>query len=83
MQECPPDTDEPLLPELRRVKSMTPDEPQHPDSVVLATRDHEIIRDWAWLHTAEPATGEESASGPASAMKVSDGGPAFASTFPA
>jgi hypothetical protein len=72
---------EPLLPGAPRVKSVSRDRP--PDGeLVLATRDHEIIREWARMFDAEPATGEATASGPASAMKVDDGGTGLRFNFP-
>jgi hypothetical protein len=74
--------DDPLLPEPHRVKSVTRDEPRDAETAVLATRDHAIIREWARLHEAEPATGEESASGPASTMKIVDGGSGLRFNFP-
>ena len=49
---------------------------------VWATRDHEIIRAWASEVGAEPATGEATPSGPASALKVADGGTGLRFNFP-
>jgi hypothetical protein len=49
---------------------------------VWATRDHKIIRAWASEVGAEPATGEATPSGPASAMKVADGGTGLRFNFP-
>jgi hypothetical protein len=49
---------------------------------VMATRDHETIRDWARRHQATPATGEASASGPAT-VAVTDGGAGIRFNFPA
>ena len=40
---------------------------------VLASRDHDVVRRWAARHNAEPATGEATASGPAT-IHVTDGG---------
>ena len=74
--------EEPLMPEPRHVKSVTRDERADPSATVLATRDHEIIREWARVFDAEPATGEESASGPATPMKVADGGTGLRFNFP-
>jgi hypothetical protein len=74
-------TNEPLLPEPRRIKTVSRDHPADGESV-LATRDHEVIREWARLFDADPATGEASASGPSSAMKVSDGGAGLRFNFP-
>jgi hypothetical protein len=39
----------------------------------IGTRDHEMIRRWAARHHAEPATGEATASGPAT-VDLNDGG---------
>ena len=49
---------------------------------VWATRDHKVIRAWASEVSAEPATGEATTSGPASAMKVADGGTGLRFNFP-
>lgn len=75
--------DEPLRPETRHVKHVTRDEPEDPESAVLATRDHDVIQDWARIHEAEPATGEESPSGPASTFTIVDGGSGLRFNFPA
>jgi hypothetical protein len=47
----------------------------------VATRDHGLIRAWAARHGAEPATGEASASGPAT-INVNDGGVGIRFNFP-
>ena len=47
----------------------------------LATRDHDLIRQWAERHSAEPATGEATASGPAT-VRVADGGAGIRFNFP-
>jgi hypothetical protein len=47
----------------------------------LATKDHELIQRWAERHRAEPATGEASASGPAT-LNVTDGGAGIRFNFP-
>lgn len=47
----------------------------------VATRDHDIIRAWAARHHAEPATGEATASGPAT-VNVTDGGVGIRFNFP-
>ena len=46
-----------------------------------STRDHASIRRWAALHQAEPATGEATASGPAT-VAVNDGGAGIRFNFP-
>ena len=75
-------TDEPLFPHQGHVKHVTRDAPGDPGDPILCTRDHAVIREWARVFDAEPATGEESPSGPASAMKVSDGGAGLRFNFP-
>ncbi|HEY2431891.1 MAG TPA: DUF2934 domain-containing protein [Vicinamibacterales bacterium] len=47
----------------------------------VATRDHRVIQDWAARHKAEPATGEATASGPAT-IHVNDGGAGVRFNFP-
>ena len=47
----------------------------------VSTREHELIRQWAARHQAEPATGEATASGPAT-IKVNDGGAGIRFNFP-
>jgi hypothetical protein len=47
----------------------------------IATRDHEEIRRWGARHQAEPATGEATASGPAT-VQVRDGGAGIRLNFP-
>ena len=47
----------------------------------LTTRDHDLIRQWAARHKAEPATGEQTASGPAT-VNVTDGGAGIRFNFP-
>jgi hypothetical protein len=56
--------------------------PADPNAPALSTRDHQVIWKWARARDAEPATGEESPSGPASALKVADGGSALRFNFP-
>ena len=46
-----------------------------------STRDHASIRRWAALHQAEPATGEATASGPAT-VAVNDGATGVRFNFP-
>jgi hypothetical protein len=45
------------------------------------TRDHAVIRRWAEIRHAEPATGEATASGPAT-IHVNDGGSGIRFNFP-
>ncbi len=47
----------------------------------LATKDHNLIRQWAERHSADPATGESTASGPAT-LHVNDGGAGIRFNFP-
>ena len=47
----------------------------------ISTRDHDVIRQWAARHQAEPATGEATPSGPAT-VDVQDGGPGIRFNFP-
>ena len=72
-----------LLPEDEPVRpvDLHSAEAQEPGAV-LATDDHELIRKWAARHDAEPATGEATASGPAT-VDVKDGGAGIRFNFPA
>jgi DUF2934 family protein len=47
----------------------------------LATKDKDVIRQWAARHHAEPATGEATPSGPAT-IDVNDGGAGIRFNFP-
>ena len=47
----------------------------------LITGDHDTIQRWAARHSAEPATGEATASGPAT-VTVNDGGAGIRFNFP-
>ena len=47
----------------------------------IATQDHGVIRRWAGRRKAEPATGEATASGPAT-IDVKDGGAGIRFNFP-
>lgn len=58
------------------------DEERNAHIPVVATRDHELIRRWATRRHAEPATGEETESGP-STMSVNDEGAGVRFNFPA
>ena len=57
-------------------------QPSPPQGQSVATRDHDIIRAWAARHGAEPATGEATATGPATAARVNDGGVGIRFNFP-
>jgi hypothetical protein len=71
----------PLLPEQNRIPDVRADTPVQPGSKVVSTRDHEVIRQWASRRRAEPATGEATASGPAT-VDVKDGGAGIRFNFP-
>jgi hypothetical protein len=70
-----------LLPEHRHVSEVRAEDAERNGSEVIATRDHEVIRRWAAKHQAEPATGEATASGPAT-VNVNDGGAGVRFNFP-
>ena len=74
--------EQPLLPQKRRIPNVTRETAPEPGATALSTRDHEVIREWARRVGAEPATGEETPSGPATAMKVVDGGTGLRFNFP-
>ena len=69
-------TDPPLI---HHVDRTTAD--GQPVGAIMATDDHELIRDWARRHSAEPATGEATPSGPAT-VAVNDGGAGIRFNFP-
>ena len=75
-------TDEPFFSERTAVKNVTRDAPGEPCDPLLATRDHAVIREWAHVFGAEPATGEASESGPSTSMHVADGGAGLRFNFP-
>ncbi len=72
----------PLLPEKRHIPAVTRETPPEARATVISTRDHELIREWARGLGAEPATGEATSSGPATALKVVDGGTGLRFNFP-
>ena len=74
--------EQPLLPEKRQIPTVTRGTPPEPGATTLSTRNHEVIRDWAQAVSAEPATAEETASGPAPALTVADGGTGLRFNFP-
>jgi hypothetical protein len=57
-------------------------EEEQPPGSILATDDPALIREWARRHSAEPATGEATESGPAT-VDVHDGGTGIRFNFPA
>ena len=72
----------PEVPPQGTVAIDTADAVPMPDgSLRLATRDHHVIQSWAARHGAEPATGMETASGPAT-IHVNDGGASIRFNFP-
>jgi hypothetical protein len=75
-------TEGPLLPEHKTMMAVDANTPLRRDGSVIFTRDHEVIRRWAGRRGAEPATGEATRSGPATAH-VSDGGAGVRFNFPA
>jgi hypothetical protein len=74
--------DDPLISDHAQLKTVTRDAPGDPNDRVLATRDHAVIREWAKVFSAEPATGEDSPSGSATSLKVADGGAGLRFNFP-
>jgi len=54
---------------------------EHREIRALMSRDHGVIQQWAARHKAEPATGEATASGPAT-VEVNDGGAGIRFNFP-
>jgi hypothetical protein len=72
-----------LLPDWEPVRLVdASDAANQPPGAVLATDDHELIRQWAAAHDAQPATGEATPSGPAT-IDVQDGGAGIRFNFPA
>ena len=70
-----------LLPEQGHIPSVRADMPLAPATHVVFTRDHDVIREWAEKRQAVPATGEATASGPAT-VDVNDGGAGVRFNFP-
>ncbi|MEO8077465.1 MAG: hypothetical protein ABI818_14140 [Acidobacteriota bacterium] len=71
----------PLLPEQNHIESVRADSPAGSGAKVVSTRDHEVIQQWADKRHAQPATGEATASGPAT-VDVNDGGAGVRFNFP-
>ena len=74
-----------LLPQEREIVPVTADNVEDAGGAsdrTLVTTDHELIRRWAARRQAEPATGEETPSGPATAVSVNDGGAGIRFNFP-
>jgi hypothetical protein len=74
-------TNGPLLPRPKHVPELPSDDAGAASSSVISTRDHALIRQWAEKRRAEPATGEQTASGPAS-IDVNDQGAGVRFNFP-
>ena len=71
-----------LLPTKEPIRLVTRESgPEGARAKTLATRDHEVIRQWAARRKAEPATGEATSSGPAT-IDVKDGGAGVRFNFP-
>ena len=70
-----------VLPEHGQVSRVRADMPLAPSTHVIFTRDHDVIREWATKRQAAPATGEATASGPAT-VDVKDGGAGVRFNFP-
>jgi hypothetical protein len=70
-----------LLPEQRHIPRVRPKNPLAPSIHVVFTREHDVIRHWAEKRQAIPATGEATASGPAT-VNVQDGGAGVRFNFP-
>ena len=67
---------------VKRSSLPQPGEELQESGTVVATRDHALIRAWARQHSAEPATGEGTSTGPAT-VDVNDGGARVRFNFPA
>lgn len=70
-----------LLPEQTHIAKVGAGEPPDPSNTVVFTRDHQLIQAWAAKRQAQPATGEATASGPAT-VDVKDGGAGIRFNFP-
>jgi len=74
---------EPLFPQRDGFSTVDVDGQTETSAIrAIATQDHDAVRQWAARHHAEPATGIETASGPAT-THVSDGGTVVRFNFPA
>jgi hypothetical protein len=71
----------PLLPRPKHVPEVSSEIPDAASAPVISTRDHSVIRQWAAKRHAEPATGEQTPSGPAS-LNVNDRGAGVRFNFP-
>jgi hypothetical protein len=72
--------DNPLIPPRPHMETLTKGtRASHPGT--FATRDHDVIKQWAARRAAEPATGESTGTGPAT-VDVNDGGAGIRFNFP-
>lgn len=70
----------PLFTEIEGLSARSAD-PSRPGPRAIGTRDHDRVRRWADRHQAEPATGEETESGPAT-LHGQDNGAGIRFNFP-
>jgi hypothetical protein len=70
-----------LLPKRHTVRQVDDDTLWEASGATLSTRDHNVIRQWASRRGAEPATGEATASGPAT-IAIADTGAGIRFNFP-
>ena len=70
-----------LLPKRHHVREVDDDSLWEASGATLSTRDHHVIRQWASRRRAEPATGEATASGPAT-VAIADTGAGIRFNFP-
>ncbi len=76
-------TQGPLIPQQKPIPLVgSPDELQSARTRILATRNADLIRQWAERRQATPATGEASGSGPATSVSVNDEGAGIRFNFP-
>jgi DUF2934 family protein len=81
-RRLPLNTTPPVSPRSRAFSTAAADRLRPPsDTRALITTDHELIRRWAARHSAEPATGEATVSGPGT-VAVNDGGAGVRFNFP-
>jgi hypothetical protein len=77
------DANGPLLPQQGRVPVVKSTGPSGDLATrTVATRDPDVIRRWADARQARPATGQQTATGPSSAVSVHDGGAGIRFNFP-
>ncbi|MEO8260136.1 MAG: hypothetical protein ABI868_22510 [Acidobacteriota bacterium] len=69
------------MPKRQNVREAGGDGAAESSDATLHTRDHTVIRQWAARRGADPATGEETASGPAT-VAITDTGAGIRFNFP-